>query len=150
MKLQLRVHPNNILRQKCREVSRVTPRHKKLAASMHMHMKQWKGYGLAAPQVGRDINLIVVNTMGSGEGERKLTMYNPVIIKRSNNIVEFNEGCLSFPDKFIQIERPETVRVAYIGSDGEKMIETFTNLTARVIQHEIDHLRGILFIDLDK
>jgi peptide deformylase len=146
VKLQLRIYPNNILRTKCKPIKEVTDRHRRLAGAMHFNMKQWNGVGLAAPQVGRDINLIVINTVGHDDAGRKLTMYNPEIIFEGE-AVNMQEGCLSFPNKFYSIERPGTVVVKYIDGQNNEQTEEFFGLTARAIIHEIDHLLGKVMID---
>lgn len=146
MKLQLRLHPNGILRQKCKAISEVNQRHRKLAASMHTHMKKWNGIGLSAPQVGRDISIIVINTMTEDLNGKRLTMYNPEILSEYNPVL-MKEGCLSFPNEYYDIERASKVVVKYIDGSNTEHIETFEGLTARAIIHEIDHLHGKLMVD---
>jgi peptide deformylase len=142
MKLQLRLHPNNILTKQCKKIENFNKRHTALAGSMHFHMLKWKGIGLAAPQIGYDISIITINTT-SYENGKKLTLFNPEIIESSLNNSSMKEGCLSYPNTYLDIDRPETVVVKYIDSDFKEQISEFSGITARAIQHEIDHLNGI-------
>lgn len=104
-----------------------------------------QGVGLAAPQIGRNIRLIIVN---SNEGP--VAMFNPVLLKKSLRKEWGEEGCLSIPKVFGDVKRHKSVRCRFITPEGiERTIDT-SGLMARVIQHEIDHLDGILFIDTAK
>jgi peptide deformylase len=115
---------------------------------MHWYMLEWKGVGLAAPQVGRDIRMFVINTMVE-VGGKKRTIINPEIIEAGDNI-SMKEGCLSFPEKFLELDRPSTIVLKYTDEDGIEKTEEFEGLTARAILHELDHLNGKVFIDYEK
>lgn len=144
MKLQLRLYPNKILDRKCKTIENLNKRHQALAGAMHFHMKQWGGIGLAAPQVGKDIRMLVINTVGHCDDGRKLTMYNPELVSYNAEVM-MREGCLSFPEQFYEISRPSEITVKYINKSFEEKEEEFKGLTARAILHEIDHLDGIVF-----
>ena len=104
------------------------------------------GVGLAAPQIGQSIRLVVIDV----EDENGLlTMVNPEIIKKEGNIVD-QEGCLSVPNVFGDVERAEKVTVEFLNRWGKKKRLTASGLLARCIQHELDHLEGVLFIDVAK
>jgi peptide deformylase len=114
-----------------------------LSGLMHLKLPEWSGLGLSAPQIGRDIQLIVINI----PGQVKRTIINPELIEQSLDIFYWNEGCLSFPDLFIKKSRPKTIKIKYQNLDGEEIIEEFQDLVAFCIQHEMDHLSGKLLID---
>jgi len=144
--LKLRVYPDPILLKPTQPVKQVKDNHIKTAIRMHELMKALGGLGLAAPQVGVPYSVIVINTIGYEHGVRK-TMFNPVIDIRSHNPFKFKEGCLSFPNEFKDSERDDKIWVTYINSQGTKIQEEFRGISAACIQHEIDHLHGILFKD---
>lgn len=114
------------------------------------------GIGLAAPQVGRSERLFVIDVTPmrgeiEGEGqtvpEQPMVFINPEIVAESDVTVDYEEGCLSIPDVQETVTRPETVRIEYLDRDFEKQEREVTSFLARVIQHEFDHLFGILFTD---
>lgn len=144
MLLEIKKYPDLILRKKCDEVKEVTPEIKKLGEDMieTMIMNEPEGMGLSAPQVGKSIRLIAVQT------EKEPTIFiNPKIIKKSREKEMMEEGCLSFPGLWLEIKRAKGVEVEAIDKNG-KIIKTKTEgLQARILQHEIDHLDGILIID---
>jgi peptide deformylase len=100
-----------------------------------------KGLGLAAPQVGLPYRVCVIT------GQPILAMFNPKIVDQSEEQVLLKEGCLSFPNLYIKVKRPAVIRVRYTRPNQETVTEEFSGLTARIVQHEIDHLEGILFTD---
>jgi peptide deformylase len=101
-----------------------------------------KGIGLAAPQVGIHKRIIIIDHEGT-----PLTLINPEITDTSTTQVIMNEGCLSVPEHYEDKERPESITVRYRNLKGKPVKETFTGLLSRIIQHEIDHLDGIIFTD---
>jgi peptide deformylase len=106
-----------------------------------------KGLGLAAPQVAVPFQLLVLNVSGDpNQKEHERVYINPVILERKGT-VEGEEGCLSFPELFAKVRRAKTVKVQAYNLQGELIEETANELAARALQHEIDHLHGILFID---
>jgi peptide deformylase len=105
-------------------------------------MVKQDGVGLAAPQIGKSIQLIVIYFK-----ESTLVIINPKIIKKSFSKVWGEEGCLSVPDKFGEVKRHKKITIIYTNENGQKQQLAAKDMLARVIQHEIDHLNGILFID---
>ncbi|RVW46551.1 Peptide deformylase 1B, chloroplastic/mitochondrial [Vitis vinifera] len=105
------------------------------------------GIGLSAPQVGINVQLMVFNPVGErGEGE-EIVLVNPRVNKYSKKIVLFNEGCLSFPGIYADVERPESVKIDARDITGARFMINLSGLPARVFQHEFDHLQGTLFFD---
>lgn len=144
--LKIFKYPAKILRQKTDAVSDpLNPQIQELIGKMTAAMQSEQGLGLAAPQVGKSLKLCLVND----EGEI-LVLINPKITAFSKKKIIINEGCLSFPGKFCRIERPEKIKVRYLDAKGQKNKLKALGITARAIQHEIDHLNGILLIDKNK
>jgi len=137
-------YPNKILREKSKNIKQISS--SKIQGFIPLFidlMIKHDGIGLSAPQVGLNINLIAVNFQ---EGVKVLI--NPRICWKNwfkKNVIE--EGCLSFPGIFGFVKRPFSVWVKYRDAEGKIMLEKFSGLAATVVQHEIDHLRGVLFID---
>ena len=118
---------------------------KNLIEDMKLTMIKKDGVGLAAPQIGKNIRMIVINTK-----DGKLCMINPEITKKSWRNESGEEGCLSLPGVFCNIKRAKNANCEYINPEGDKMLIEAKGFLARVIQHEIDHLDGILLIDREK
>ena len=139
--------PNKILRQISKQVEKVGEEEKKIMDDMLETMYQANGIGLAAIQIGIPKRIIVID-LAKGE-EKKNPMYfvNPVIKNKNQNLATYEEGCLSVPDQFAEVNRPSTCEVEYLDYHGEKKILKAEGLIATCIQHEMDHLQGILFID---
>ena len=139
--------PNKILRQVSKQVEKVGDEEKKIMDDMLETMYQANGIGLAAIQIGIPKRIIVID-LAKGE-EKKNPMYfvNPVIKNKNQNLATYEEGCLSVPDQFAEVNRPSTCEVEYLDYNGEKKILKAEGLVATCIQHEMDHLEGILFID---
>jgi peptide deformylase len=129
---------NKILKQKAKRVSSVDDSIRNLCASMIKTMLENEGIGLAANQIGilKCIIIVLVD-------ETPVAMINPEIVEFSNQLVIMNEGCLSIPGEYLDIERPESIKVKYRDLKGKPHIESYSGLTSRVIQHEIDHLYGV-------
>lgn len=144
MSLEIITNPNPILRQKAKKIKDpIDPALLSLVEAMKKTLESSKsGIGLAAPQVGQSIRLCVVERDGAYEA-----LINPKIISRSKKNSLFEEGCLSFPGLFYAIERPEKVKVRYLNEKGEKVTIKAEGILARLLQHEVDHLDGKLFID---
>ncbi|MCD6318895.1 peptide deformylase [Candidatus Aerophobetes bacterium] len=137
----IRKYPDSILREKCKRIEKVGPRERKILAQMAETMYKAKGVGLAAPQVGINAQLIVVDV---GEGLVKLV--NPqVLLREGKSILE--EGCLSLPGITVKVERAKKVRVQGWDEKGERIEIDGKDLFAHALQHEIDHLQGVLIID---
>lgn len=147
MLLKILIHPNEILRKKSVKIKNFSdPIIQSLAKELLEIMKKENGLGLAAPQLGYNLRMIVINTKESDQ-----IFINPKIYWKSffkNEILE--EGCLSVPNVFGLVKRAKKVWVKYYNLDGQKIKIKAEGLLARVFQHEIDHLNGVLFIDKAK
>ena len=140
--LDIRVLGDPILRQATTPVSKVTDDIRRLVADMFETMHHARGIGLAAPQVGRTERLAVIEIDGE-----PLVVINPEIVERSSAKDKAEEGCLSIPDIYADVERPKDVVVRAMNLEGETYEIQATELLARCLQHEIDHLDGKLFLD---
>lgn len=148
--LRLYRYPDKILRQKCEKVTKVDDDLRHFLDDMLETMYVDKGCGLAAPQVGITKRIIVLDDNPSDEdlsARRPMYLVNPEIIWRSDEMVLFNEGCLSLPDQRAEVERHVSVRVHYTDYNGNEQEILADELLAIILQHEIDHLDGILYID---
>ena len=139
--------PDPVLRKEAAAVERVDAELLKLAGDMLTTMYDAPGIGLAAPQVGILRRLIVMDPSRDEEPKQPLIMVNPVIIERGTEMREHEEGCLSIPEFTAEIERPATTRVVYIDESGKTQEKTLEGIWSTLVQHEIDHLNGVLFID---
>jgi len=151
-KLKIIKYPNPVLRKKCEEIEEVTEEIKNLGQDMIQIMTENKGIGLAAPQVGELKRIIAVHPIRKRVSEevsrtKPQIFINPKIIKKSKKILIDEEGCLSFPGLFLKIKRAKEVEIEALNENGEKIKVQAEGLPARIFQHEIDHLDGILFID---
>ena len=136
------------LRQKSKEISKVSKKIKILAENMIDTMYANNGVGLAAPQVGENLRMFVIDVSQNDEPLNPIVFINPKIIKKSGAI-KSNEGCLSFPKAYVDVRRYKNVMVKALDLNGRSFVLEAKNgeLLARAIQHEYDHLEGILFID---
>jgi peptide deformylase len=110
-------------------------------------MYQANGIGLAAIQIGVPKRIIILDLSKNDEKKKPMYFVNPVIKNKNSNFSTYEEGCLSVPDQFAEIDRPSECEVEYLDYNGNKKILNASGLLATCIQHEIDHLEGILFID---
>ena len=140
--MEILTKENKLLRKKSKRVAKIDDTIRNLAASLMETMKSNNGVGLAAPQVGIHKCVIVISLDG-----RDKVLINPEIIFKSDELEECEEGCLSIPGEYIQKKRHKSVTVKYRNLSGHPLLETHTGLMARVIQHEIDHLSGVLMDD---
>ncbi len=137
---------NPILRMKAEKIEKIDDSIRQLVKEMNKIMQEEEGIGLAAPQVAQSVAMLVVE-MGLIEDDGVPTAFiNPEILADEGESV-MEEGCLSLPDIREDVKRPETIVVKYQNLDGETVEKKVTGLLARVLQHEIDHLNGILFVD---
>jgi len=143
--LAIKKYPDPILKKKTERVSEITNETKKLIQDMKETMEKNQGVGLAANQVGIDERIIVVKT-GTKPGDF-LALVNPRILEKSRKIEMGEEGCLSIPGLFLNIKRAKKIEIEGIKEDGEKIKIEAEGLLARIFQHEIDHIEGILIID---
>ncbi len=138
--------PNPILRQAAMPVSKITNSTRQLLDNMTATMYNAPGIGLAAPQVNISQRIIVMDCGKDGE-PKLIKMINPEIINVSEAHTMLEEGCLSIPDQTADVERPAEVEVRYFDENGVSQLIFATGLLAACVQHEIDHLNGVLFID---
>lgn len=145
--MQIVKYPDPVLRRTAERVTTFDSGLEKIAAQMLDTMYTLRGVGLAAPQVGLATALLVLNPTGNpSDREDELVLVNPEIVSRKH--LEWGEeGCLSFPDIYAEIERHRDIEVRYLDLQGKAREMRASEFLARVILHEIDHLQGILFID---
>ncbi len=142
------IHPDPRLKKPCAPVTDITPDILSLADDMLETMYKAPGVGLAAPQVGVLKRLFVMDCVKDPDlPPRPIVLINPVIIWASDDLSTYEEGCLSIPDIYNDIERAAQVRVRWTALDGSEQEELFEGLWSTCAQHEIDHLDGKLFID---
>jgi len=139
--------PDPLLRLVSKPVERVDDRLRKFTGDMLDTMYDAPGIGLAAIQVGEPIRLLVIDLAKEGEEPAPHVFINPEILERSDERSVYEEGCLSIPDYYAEVERPASVRVKYLDRDGKEREIAAEGLLATCLQHEIDHLNGVLFID---
>lgn len=139
--------PDPLLRQVSTSIERVDAELQKLTDDMLETMYEAPGIGLAAIQVGVPRRLLVIDVSKEGEDKQPLVFINPEIIKSSDERSVYEEGCLSIPDYYAEVERPAMVTVKSIDRDGKEQLTEADGLLATCLQHEIDHLNGVLFID---
>jgi peptide deformylase len=139
--------PNKLLRQISKTVDKVSYKERALMDDMLDTMYDAPGIGLAAIQIGVPKRIIVMDISRDENKKEPRYFVNPVIKKKNEEKVKYEEGCLSVPDQFAEIERPKTCEVEYLDYDGKKQLLKADGLLATCIQHEMDHLEGILFID---
>lgn len=144
--LDLITHPNEILRKKSQEVTDISSKKiQKLISEMLETMMAKDGIGLAAPQISQSVRLIVI-----AHKEHNLVLINPKIIKKSFLREWGEEGCLSVPNKYGDVKRFRSITIKYLNEGGVEQTLKSNGLLARIIQHEMDHLDGVLFIDKAK
>ncbi len=146
MKLDIVKYPEAVLAKECSKVEKVTPELRELVDNMVETMYDDDGIGLAAPQVGESIRLIVIDPSGPKNREEMQVIINPEIIEREGE-VDSEESCLSCPSFRCVIKRSEKVTVTGMNLEGEDVRIEADELLAIVLQHEIDHLDGTLIVD---
>ena len=139
--------PDPMLRQKSAPVERVDDELRSFLDDMLETMYDAPGVGLAAVQVANPIRALVMDITGEDEDKNPIFLINPEIVELGEEMRLHEEGCLSIPEVFAEIERPASARVAYIDREGEPCETIFEGMLSTVVQHEIDHLDGKLFID---
>ncbi len=145
--LKIYTPPHEGLSKKCEPIKVVSEEIRKLAQDMLATMYAAPGVGLAAPQVGHNICMFVIDVSEEGQNNQPLVMLNPRITWESDEERNYSEGCLSVPGVFAQITRPKRIKAEYMDLDGNTQTIEGDNLLATCIQHELDHLSGKLFID---
>jgi peptide deformylase len=147
-KLEILTIPDPILRQKSEPVGNVTDETRRFMDEMLKTMYEAPGVGLAAVQVAEPVRIITIDVAREEEPKDPLFLVNPEIVWRTEDERSvYEEGCLSIPDYYAEVERPAKVRVRYLGYDGKPHEREADGLLATCIQHEVDHLNGVLFID---
>ena len=145
LEFQISVYPDPVLRKPAQPVDSFDEDLAETIAAMFTRMRESHGVGLAAPQVGLKQRILVLNHTGEEGDDRVLV--NPEVQKTWGPRTAMEEGCLSFPGIYGEVTRPECVRVKAQRPDGEKFVEEYEGFVARVIQHEMDHLEGVLLVD---
>jgi len=162
MKLPILAYGNSILRKPCKDIDSRFSGLEDLINNMWDTMRNAEGCGLAAPQIGHDVRLFIVDSKSTydnlEEADRKdyfdkndtgilETFINAKIIQRSEDFWEDEEGCLSIPGLSQKVKRSWSITIEFLDKDFEKQVRTYSGITARMIQHEYDHIEGILFLD---
>jgi peptide deformylase len=150
--LELCYYNNPVLRQKAEPVAEITEEIRKLAANMVETVQAKRGIGLAAPQVGQSLRIVVLNlddddSPGKMMPGHPLVLINPVLSDPSLEVWTSPEGCLSIPGPYGEVERPVKIHCKALGIDGGTIDRDFIGWEARVLMHENDHINGVLFID---
>jgi peptide deformylase len=139
--------PDPILRQVSKPIETFDGEVKKLADDMLETMYDAPGIGLAAIQIGVARRMLVLDVSKDGEDKKPLVFINPEIVASSDARSVYEEGCLSIPDYYAEVERPASITVRHLDRDGKEQVTEADGLLATCLQHEIDHLNGVLFID---
>ena len=140
--------PDPILRQTSKKIKKITSKEIDISKKMIDLMLKAPGVGLAANQIGILKKIVTINLPNENNKKNKIyTLFNPIITSYSKKKVIMEEGCLSIPKQFADIERPENITIEYLNEKNEKIKEKKQGYEARILQHEIDHLYGRLFID---
>lgn len=152
MILPIYVYGSPVLRRKAEAISADYPELKQLIADMFETMYNAEGVGLAAPQIGKAIRLFVIDASPMDEDEPELKHYkkvfiNPEILERFGKPFAYREGCLSLPELREDVVRESEIRIRYFDEDFNEHVEEVKGMAARIIQHEYDHIDGILFTD---
>lgn len=147
------IYGSPVLRKESEDITADYPELKKLVSDMFDTMYAAEGVGLAAPQIGKDIRMFVVDTSpfakyDSTEANYKRAFINPEIIEESDMEVLMNEGCLSLPGIHEDVYRPEKITIRYFDEDFQQHEDTLEGWPARAVQHEYDHIEGVVFTDL--
>ncbi|MBD8686244.1 peptide deformylase [Rhizobium sp. CFBP 13717] len=139
--------PDPLLRQQSKPIEQVDAEITRLADDMLETMYDAPGIGLAAIQIGVPRRMLVIDISREDEDRKPIVFINPEILTVSDDVSTYEEGCLSIPDYYAEVERPAALTLAYIDRDGKKQMLEADGLLATCLQHEIDHLNGVLFID---
>lgn len=145
---RLTLYPDPVLRKVAKPVAAFDDEVRATVEAMFELMYRSKGVGLAAPQVGLEQRILVLNPSGEREQkDQELALVNVTILDRSGPVTTYEEGCLSFPEIYAEVKRPERCTVKAFAPDGTPIEREFDGFTSRVIQHEYDHLEGVLLVD---
>ena len=146
------IYGQPVLRKETDEIPTDLPELKQLISDMFDTMYAANGVGLAAPQIGKSLRLFVIDATPYGEDDPSLADFkkafiNADIYERSEKTVTMEEGCLSFPKLYENVNRPESIKIRYTDENGVERDEEYSGMAARVIQHEYDHIEGKMFVD---
>ena len=144
---EILTEPNRVLRQVSKPVQKVTKDEQTLMDDMLETMYGANGIGLAAIQIGVPKRIIVMDLSKEDKVKNPMYFVNPVIKNKNKELSTYEEGCLSVPNQFAEVDRPATCEIEYLDYNGDKKLLKANDLLATCIQHEMDHLEGILFID---
>lgn len=144
--LKIRLYGDPVLRKTAKPVKQVDDAIREFARKMILTMHKNDGIGLAAPQVGRSIRLVVVDVSPVAEGFDPMVFVNPEVIEKEGSW-DYEEGCLSIPNVREIVNRPEKIKIRYTTLEGDRVEAVADDILGRVLLHEIDHLNGVLFID---
>lgn len=145
--LPIIIAPDPRLKVKCTPIDKVDAEIATLMTDMLETMYLAPGIGLAAPQIGETKRIIVIDASGKDDERRPIKMANPKLLSVSDELWAYEEGCLSLPDHYAEVERPAQIRVGYLDENNEPQELEAEELLATCIQHEMDHLEGTLFVD---
>lgn len=145
LEFDMTLYPAPVLRKPAEPVTAFDEELTEIVRAMFERMEKSNGVGLAAPQVGLKKRILILNH--SGDPRDNLVLINPELISRSGPQIYFDEGCLSFPGIYVEVRRPERVRVKALDASGKPFEAEYDGLISRIIQHEYDHLEGILLVD---
>lgn len=143
--LNLVYAPAAVLEKKANNVNNIDKTIKSLINNMFETMYKNNGVGLAAPQINESLQILVMDCSSRDNEYKPIVLLNPTIIQHSDNYQDNEEGCLSFPDHYLTVSRPESLKVKFIDIEGNKKEKYFNGFEAVCVQHEIDHLSGTLF-----
>ncbi len=146
-RIPIRIIPDPVLRQKAQPVAAVDKRIAQFMNDMLETMYVGNGIGLAANQVGSLERLITIDLSEERTGSKAILMANPVITWKADDTFTYKEGCLSIPDQYADVTRPQRIRLSYIDQHNKPQELEADDLLSQCIQHEIDHLDGVLFVD---
>ena len=147
MILPLIILPDPILRERSKPVERVDDQLRRLVDDMLETMYDAPGIGLAAIQIGQPLRMLTIDLSKEDEPKAPQVFINPEIVQHGTGLSVYEEGCLSIPEYYAEVERPDTITVKYLDRDGKEQVLDADGLMATCLQHEIDHLNGVLFID---
>lgn len=145
VELAITLYPDPVLRKVAEPITAFDPDLARLVAGMFERMRKSQGVGLAAPQVGLRRRILVLNA--TGEPADDLALINPVLVDRSGPETVYEEGCLSFPGIYAEVRRPARCTVEYRDLEGTPRRLELSDFRSRIVQHEYDHLEGVLLVD---
>ncbi|HEY9605175.1 MAG TPA: peptide deformylase [Allocoleopsis sp.] len=145
--LEIHYLGDRVLRQPAKRVAKVDQSIRQLAQEMLQTMYSADGIGLAAPQVGINKQIIVIDCEPDNPNNKPLVLINPAIKRFGRSLCNAQEGCLSIPGVYLDVMRPEEIEVTYKDENGRPQSLKATGLLSRAIQHEMDHLNGVMFVD---